>query len=280
MNWNPTIDLRCQGSGQQRLIASLYTEAAQFQALDVTDFAGALSPLIEAHESGSSLVAVEVSEACLTAELVGLGLLVDQEQCERLKALLPALDQDLQPLPGQQDVRQFGSYLPSCVPVATCQEIERYVRRRVELGETEFNDASNRYLIHNDPAARILQRRLVSAVSCFAQRPVKPSYTKVSLYDGGAQLSKHRDREQCEYTISLMIFHNAGQSDGAGICEWPLQIWPSDTEENLSLRQSVGDVILFKGRQVAHGRPPLGLRQHCCTLLLHYVDREFNGTLD
>jgi len=50
---------------------------------------------------------------------------------------------------------------------------------------------------------RFVHQQLARTISDVARRVLVPSYSYLSLYQGGATLDPHTDREACEYTLSL-----------------------------------------------------------------------------
>ena len=136
----------------------------------------------------------------------------------------------------------------------------------------------DRHVAHNDPAGRVLIAALREAVESVVGHPVKPSYSFASLYCAGAELVRHVDRPQCEYTLSLLLDY--APNPGHSAAPWPILLFPSPEKPPLECRQSVGGGLLFQGRRIPHARPPLPEGHRCWVLLLHYVDAQFDGALE
>lgn len=169
--------------------------------------------------------------------------------------------------------------LEGCLTPAMVDILTAYYRVEVESGSAPLStgDVDRRHL-HNDPAGRVVQRALLPAVEALVGEPVVPSYTYASLYREGAMLPVHKDREQCEYTLSLLIDHQPVPADG--ISPWALQVHTRPDAEPLDCFQSLGGGILFRGRTLPHGRKPLAAGETCWTLLVHYVNADYAGPLD
>jgi hypothetical protein len=121
--------------------------------------------------------------------------------------------------------------------------------------------------------ARFFHHQLTIYVGQVAGVAVKPSYAYVSAYQGGAVLERHVDREQCEFTMSLLV----ERSTEGEAAEWPLYF---DTSEGtVEVFQSVGEAVLFRGTKLPHYRPRLAHGQTYMSLLFHYVPVDFNRTL-
>lgn len=169
--------------------------------------------------------------------------------------------------------------IPRCLTPAMVEILAAYYRKQVESGAAPLSQSDvDRRSLHNDPAARVVQQALLPAVAALVGVPVKASYTYASLYREGAVLPVHTDRAQCEYTLSLLIDHQPSPADG--VSPWAIEIYPQPGAQPVECLQSLGGGILFRGRNLPHGRKALPAGQTCWTLLLHYVDADFDGPLD
>ncbi|MEO6501530.1 MAG: hypothetical protein ABIQ09_06420 [Jatrophihabitantaceae bacterium] len=162
----------------------------------------------------------------------------------------------------------------SCLaPPAHVVALGDYQRALIGSGQAPLGDAQcqRRYGMHNEPIARFFLHQLRAAVARIVGRPVTPAYTYSVTYEAGAVLAPHTDREQCEYTLSLLI-------DATGDGEpWPL--WLEADGEPVAVRQRPGDALLFAGRRLRHWRDRLPDGRTSTSLLLHYVDEAFTGSL-
>jgi len=149
--------------------------------------------------------------------------------------------------------------------------LRRYFRyqtrsQRFKLGDGQV---SGRYFAHSQPVADFFHRQLSSLVSNVAGVLVEPSYSYVSLYQGGASLAPHTDREACEYTLSLCF--DATPEPEAQV-PWPLHL--GTTQGHLKVLQHLGDGLLFRGRYLPHWRETLPAGNTVSCLLFHYTDRK------
>lgn len=175
--------------------------------------------------------------------------------------------------------RKGFACLDDCLTPAMVDILAARYRSAVDDGEVRLSDGSvDRWQLYNDPAGRVVQRALLPAVETLVGRPVKSSYCYASLYREGAMLPVHVDRTQCEYTLSLLIDHRPLPANG--VSPWAIQLYPRPGAEPIDCFQSLGGGILFRGRDLPHGRKPLSADETCWTLLLHYVDADFDGPLD
>jgi hypothetical protein len=170
----------------------------------------------------------------------------------------------------------FSYATVSClVPPAHLLALGSYQRALIGAGQVPLGDAQcqRRYGMHNEPIARFFLHQLRSAVARIVGKPVVPAYTYSVAYEAGAVLAAHTDRKQCEYTLSLLI-------DVTGDAEsepWPL--WLEVDGGPVPVHQRPGDALLFAGRRLRHWRDRLPNGRTSTSLLLHYVDEEFTGSL-
>jgi hypothetical protein len=100
------------------------------------------------------------------------------------------------------------------------------------------------------------------------------SYCYSVAYQEGAKLEKHTDREACEYSITL-CFDASPEPEAE--TTWPIQVETEQGEERIS--QRIGNALLYRGRDVPHARDRLADGCTSSSLLLHYVDGGFTGSL-
>lgn len=167
--------------------------------------------------------------------------------------------------------------LKGLLPAFQVAELRRYIRAliakgRLEVGKREYR---NCYLKHNESVVRFFHHQLTSTISEVVREPVQPSFAFICCYSGGAELSKHTDREQCELTVSLCADFIP---EPRNLTSWPLCI---DTSRGrVTIHQALGDAILFCGRDMAHYRDKLTQGFTSTSILFHFVRRNFDGKLD
>jgi len=167
-----------------------------------------------------------------------------------------------------------------CIAADGVALLTAHVQRLLARGALRSDDPHTaRYWEHNDPASRVVQALLTRPLQRLIGRPIKPSYTYLSLYRENAELRVHVDRAQCQYTLSLLIDHRPLPPDGVG--PWPVCVYPDGPlGPPVECRQRLGGGIVLRGNELHHGRPRLPWGQSCWVMLLHYVDADFDGPLD
>jgi hypothetical protein len=154
--------------------------------------------------------------------------------------------------------------------------LRRYYRYHIRTGAFTLGDGqvSRRYAAHNEHVTRFFHWQLAGIVSDMARTVVRPSYSYFVAYQSGSELARHVDRAQCEYSITLCVDASPEPTD--------LNPWPIDLETHdgvLRVWQYIGDGLLYRGRYIPHSRERLPDGYTSSSMLLHYVDHNFEGSL-
>ena len=87
------------------------------------------------------------------------------------------------------------------------------------------------------------------------------------IYYKHSSMYKHTDREACEISITFPVKHD----------KEPWAIWLEDGNgKNVEIKLELGDILVYKGRDLVHWRLPYMGEEHY-QLMLHYVDA--NGSV-
>jgi hypothetical protein len=155
--------------------------------------------------------------------------------------------------------------------------LRRYYRHKIRRGEIQLGDEQcpRRYVAHNEPVACYFHHQMANVVSAVAGEEVKPSYVYFASYLSGAELKKHTDRKQCEYSVTLCLDFSP---EPLGATFWPICL---DTSEGMvSVYQALGDGLIYRGTKVPHYRSALADGYTSTSIFFHYVTADFSGTLD
>ncbi len=154
--------------------------------------------------------------------------------------------------------------------------LRRYVRWRLRTGAFPLGDrqSSLRYVAHDEPVMRFFHHQLTHMVGRIVGEEVKPSYVYLAAYRAGAELPKHVDREQCEYSITLLLDHSPEPKPAS---PWPIHL---DTVTfTVIVFQAIGDGLIYRGRRFPHYRRPLSTGLTSTSVFFHYVPRSFTGSI-
>ncbi len=155
--------------------------------------------------------------------------------------------------------------------------LRRYYRYRIRTGAIPLGDgqSSRRYVAYNDPVARFFHRQIASVMTALAGEPVKASYVYLASYLSEAELRKHVDREQCNFSITFCLDFSP-EPDVA--TPWPICL---DTPTGqVTVYQALGDGLAYRGTRLPHYRSKLGEGQTSTSIFFHYVAADFAGSLD
>lgn len=155
--------------------------------------------------------------------------------------------------------------------------LRRYYRHAIRRGTIRLGDeqSSRRYAAHNESVACFFHHQIANAVSAIAGEPVKPSYVYFGSYLSGAELKKHTDREQCEFSVTLCLDFSP-EPDLA--TSWPVRL---DTPEGtVKVYQALGDGLVYRGTKVPHYRHVLAEGHTSTSIFFHYVPKDFCGSLE
>jgi hypothetical protein len=158
-------------------------------------------------------------------------------------------------------------------------ELQQYYRALVaDARRSQDEDQrAQRYRLHSEPAAMFLQPQLATLVSRIAGEPVKPSYVYFTSYPAGSALPPHIDREQCEFSISLLVDYIPTPIGASG---WPLFLeHPNFPDGVVAADLAIGDAVVYRGRQLRHYRDRLSDGHQSSSVFLHYVREDFVGDI-
>ncbi len=155
--------------------------------------------------------------------------------------------------------------------------LRRYYRCLIRAGAIRLGDGQSpkRYVAYNDPVARFFHHSVAARLSCVAGQPLKPSYVYLASYLSGAELKKHTDREQCEFSLTLCLDFSP---EPALETPWPIKLTTSDG--TVTVYQALGDALAYRGTRLPHFRDVLREGQTSTSIFFHYVSADFTGPLN
>jgi hypothetical protein len=155
--------------------------------------------------------------------------------------------------------------------------LRRYFRQLIRTQRLLLGDSqsSRRYVAHNESVARFFHHQLTAAVSAVAGEPVKPSYVYLASYQGGAELERHTDREQCEFSVTFCLDYSPEPQNHT---PWPICLHPPSG--TVKVFQAIGDGLLYRGCQLPHSRARLPQGHTSTSIFFHYVRESFSGPMD
>lgn len=175
------------------------------------------------------------------------------------------------------DFRKGFVAVPNFIPPFHLGALRRYYRYKVRTGSFQLGDdqVGHRYAAHGEPVAMYVHEQLALAVSEIVRAAIKRSYAYFVAYQSGSRLERHTDRPQCEYSVTLLIDSTPEPAEQS---PWPIKL---DTPRGtVAVWQYLGEALLYRGRRLPHHRDRLPAGCTSSSLLLHYVDKGFVGSLE
>ncbi len=154
--------------------------------------------------------------------------------------------------------------------------LRRYYRRLIRSGAIQLGDGQSdrRYAAYNEPVARFFHRQIAARLSAVAGEPLKASYVYLASYISGAELRKHTDRAQCEFSITFCLDFSPEPELAT---PWPIRL---DTPKGtVTVYQALGDGLAYRGTRLPHYRSALPEGQTSMSIFFHYVAADFDGPL-
>lgn len=154
--------------------------------------------------------------------------------------------------------------------------LRHYSRRVLRKGGMRLGDSLSpeRYVAYDEVVFSFFHRQLTGLVSDLVGTPVKPTYVYTICYQAGSDLPRHKDRAQCQYTVTLLL---DCAPDLRGKSPWPLFL--ETTKGAVEIRQRVGESLLYRSTEIPHSRTPIPDGMTSTSVLFHYVGQDFTGPL-
>lgn len=167
--------------------------------------------------------------------------------------------------------------LPELIHPYHVAALRRYYRYLIRSGEFRLGDkqSDRRYVAYNEPVARFFHQQIARRMAVVVGRPVKPSYVYLAAYLSGAELRKHTDRVQCEFSVTFCLDFSP---EPALETPWPIRLETADG--TVTVYQALGDGLAYRGTQVPHSRDVLGEGQTSTSIFFHYLPENFVGSLE
>ena len=155
--------------------------------------------------------------------------------------------------------------------------LRRHFRRQIRTGRLALGDEQSplRHVVHNEPVARFFHHQLAPAFSRVAGVSLKPSYVYSASYQGGAELERHRDRAQCDFSITFCLDYTP---EPEAATHWPIQL--DAPAGRVTVYQAIGDALLYRGCRLPHYRNRLWKDATSTSIFFHYVRNDFRGKLN
>ncbi|MGD0183385.1 MAG: hypothetical protein ABSC15_26545, partial [Terriglobales bacterium] len=96
----------------------------------------------------------------------------------------------------------------------------------------------------------------------------------MASYQPGADLERHTDRAQCDFSVTLCLDYSPEPRNAT---PWPIHLYKKSGK--VTVFQAIGDALLYRGCQIPHSRDTLPEGQTSTSIFFHYVREDFTGSL-
>lgn len=127
----------------------------------------------------------------------------------------------------------------------------------VRLGAHGDSQVKDTYSQYADPVMETLLKLLLPLMEKNTGLKLYPTYSYARIYKKGDDLKKHRDRPSCEISTTLNL----------GGDPWSIYLEPK-----IKVDLNPGDMLIYRGCDLAHWRNPFKGKS-CCQVFLHYNEK-------
>ena len=120
---------------------------------------------------------------------------------------------------------------------------------------------------YGDPIFDTLLSLSLEQMQTLTGKELIPTYSYHRLYTTGSELKPHIDRKSCDISGTLCIGYDVSNLDNKN-SNWPMYI-RDDKGNQKPIHLNLGDVVLYKGAEIAHWREPFEGKNHA-QVFLHY----------
>jgi hypothetical protein len=145
---------------------------------------------------------------------------------------------------------------------ATCGEKyghEVYKHKPNMLGDWFDPMAPGVYTNYGDVMTETLLKDYQPKLEKIIDIDLVPTYSFLRLYQHGSELKMHKDRPSCEISVTLCLGYDSNYN-------WPMYV------EAKPIELEPGDIIVYKGENLKHGRDVFKGQNHA-QCFLHYNDK-------
>ena len=150
------------------------------------------------------------------------------------------------------------------------QNLDIYATYALMLGSDGFRRREEKPAMRDRYADTLMESILLHLQPTMEQLTglsLLPTYSYLRVYETGAVLVSHKDRHACEISASVTLGYDAQEL-------WPIWLEVHQQERSITLHR--GDMLVYKGRELAHWRERFN-GNYWIQAFFHYVDA--NGPL-
>ena len=123
----------------------------------------------------------------------------------------------------------------------------------------------NNHAVVKDKILKAFHELMAKEISIHVGKELVPTYLYGRIYKKGADVYRHKDRPECEYSVSLTLDSSEEEKT------WPIFFKAKDDKE-YKVEMNAGDAVIYKGQEVEHWRSEKLDKDWQSQLFLHFVD--------
>ena len=178
----------------------------------------------------------------------------------------------------------------SVIPKDLCNLVSKYCLMREENkldpldvpdGQVPFSHS-----VYGDTLMETLEFFLLPHMESNTGLRLAPTYSYYRVYRPGMELERHKDRESCE--ISTSVCFGIQYNDVDKDYHWSMYVDKDSTHtpklgtfisagnSGISVQQSPGDILIYRGVDIEHWRDPFvaGINSYHVQGFFHYIDKD------
>lgn len=138
--------------------------------------------------------------------------------------------------------------------------LAKHLKEHEEEGDMNDPFVPNSPSFYNDKTLNEKHIELLHEIEKHTGYRLFKTYNYARIYKKGAVLRIHRDRDECEISLTLDLGGD------------PWSIWITDKDENpIEVKLNIGDALIYKGCEIWHWRSKFNGDEHS-QVFMHFVD--------
>lgn len=132
--------------------------------------------------------------------------------------------------------------------------------------EGEGQQIPNTHSVYADTLMEALLLQCQPKIENLTGLKLYPTYSYYRVYKPGDELKKHRDRRECEISVTVCLGYDYITNDPE--YHWDIYI------DGKAIEMEPGDAVIYRGCDVEHWREPFNVQENSwhAQVFLHYVD--------
>lgn len=146
-----------------------------------------------------------------------------------------------------------------------CSTACTYLRLKADIGEMTLGDSHvpNALFSYGDLLMDVILQRVQPVIEEATGTTLLPTHSYARIYRRGNELSPHKDRPACEFSVTVTLGHAMAEP-------WPIFVRAHEGPRQYVLK--AGNGLIYPGADVDHWREPL-TGEWQAQLTLHYVNK-------